>query len=321
MPEILSDVKDFQFKGRYLMGRVISWNDVLLERVATHEYLKRDGAEQEPMGSKPAQFSMRICYLGEGWARAYRLLVADIRKDPRGLLVHPILGEFQVVCTGISSAEVNPAQAIDTIEFTIGFLEDALDQTIAADAQQTPAAKATEADDFAAALEIATSALEKVTTTDGPPVSSSVSIDIAAATDDMVTASRSYTSAALAASINTTPDLTLTQKLADVVAATQDLLDELIADTSRHDASKYEAISTAEETLSACLELDEIVAAQQPLIITYTVPQKTALTTLAALFYGRDAQAHLDEIRLLNRIPNPAAIPGGTSLRMVAPTV
>lgn len=315
---LLTDTKEFRFKSIALAGFLVSWNDALAERVAEHNYLKRDGAEQELMGSAAARFTMRLCFLGEKWADEYRKLVAEVRKDPRGLLVHPVLGEIQVVCLGITG-DVNPSQALDTIEITISFAEDALDKNFSTDAQQTPATKASEADDSATAVTAAVGALAAVSTIAGPPVNASVSLAIEAKAAALTSAVTTYTAAALQASLAAAPDLTLDQRLADVATATDALLETLLDDDTRHDCNKYEALATAELVYSDCLELHDSIAALRPFIISYTVPSKTTLATVISTLYTSDAEQHAAEIGLLNRIPNPAAIPGGTVLRVVAP--
>src|SRR5438128_2010798 len=94
-----------------LEGALVVWNDAIGIRLARHSYLKRDGAEQEPMGAEPGRFTMRLALMGAAWASNYRTLVAAIRQDPRGLLVHPLLGNLRVACTGISDASSEPGRA------------------------------------------------------------------------------------------------------------------------------------------------------------------------------------------------------------------
>src|SRR6516165_5440145 len=103
---ILTDTASFRFKEMDLAGNLVSWNDAIRIRLAVHVYLKRDGAEIEPMGAEPGRFSMRLCFLGANWAKQYRAFVASIRQDPKGQMVHPLLGTLRVACEGIADAAV-----------------------------------------------------------------------------------------------------------------------------------------------------------------------------------------------------------------------
>src|SRR5262249_23506956 len=57
----------FRFKDLDLEGFLVGWNDTIGIRLARHSYLKRDGAEQEPMGAEPGRFTMRIALMGASW--------------------------------------------------------------------------------------------------------------------------------------------------------------------------------------------------------------------------------------------------------------
>lgn len=309
MPNALSDTSAFKFRDLDLSGALLSWSDDLAQRFASHEYLKRDGAEFEPMGANPGRFSFRCCYLGEGWAAKYRLLAQTIRNEPRGALVHPIFGQVQVACMGISGATVNPAEGRDLIEFTITFSEDALDKAIAAEQAEGPAAKASQADERSTEFTTAIAAI------------ASAAPAVGAAATALVSSISTFTADALAASLAIAPDLSLGSKLASVATSTSEMLAALAADTSSTDASRYEAYALAYETYSICLELDAALASIKPVVIAYTVPGLTSLGALSQLLYGRDAAAKLDEILTLNRIAYPAAIPAGTVLQVTAPTI
>ncbi len=318
---VLSDASAFKFKDVDLSGAVISWDDTLAERLAGQEYLKRDGAEQEDMGSRPGAFTFRCVFIGEGWAKKYRDLVSSIRKDPKGQLVHPILGTIDAACTGITGASVTPQQAVDTITFTIGFVEDSLSTAFATEQQQGADTKAADVSDNTSAANDAVAALVTLgATPNGATMPPGVAA-ISATSVAMNAATASYTASALAASSSLSPDLTLASQLAAAGTATQAFISALIADTTSSDASKYDALVAAELVYSSCLELDATIAALRPLIVTYVVPTTTSLAAIASLFYGSDAEAKMDEMLTLNRIQNPAAIPFGTILQLTAPTV
>ena len=134
-----------------LSGVLLSSEDEIGARLAAFEYIKRDGAEQEPMGAAPAQFTFRIVITGsapltQGGAslsatERYAKLGQTVRTQPRGILNHPRLGRWQVAFKQIRSRE-EPKKALDTIEATLVFVEDQLDQAIVIDSTPTPQAQA-----------------------------------------------------------------------------------------------------------------------------------------------------------------------------------
>src|SRR5579871_925418 len=137
---ILTDAYPLKFKDLDLSGALVSWNDKIGIRLATHRYLKRDGAENEPMGADPGEFRMRLVFVGPDWAKRYRELVTSIRQEPRGLMVHPLLGKVRVACQ-TSVGDVDPPRQRDTIQITLSFIEDAIDTALVVDDQEGPAAK------------------------------------------------------------------------------------------------------------------------------------------------------------------------------------
>ena len=118
---VLTDAKAFRFKDMDLSGNLVAWNDKIGIRLAGHQYLKRDGAEQEHMGAEPGRFSMRLCFLGATWAKQYLAFVASIRKDPKGQMVHPLFGTLRVACEGIPDAAVTPGTERDSINLAVSF--------------------------------------------------------------------------------------------------------------------------------------------------------------------------------------------------------
>lgn len=302
----LTDAAGFRFKDLDLSGSLVAWNDKLPQRVAEHAYLKRDGAEQEPMGAGPGRFTFRCVFIGADWAKRYREVVRSIRTEPRGLLVHPVLGQIQAVCLGVDDAAVNPQQALDTIEFTLSFVEDALDTTLAAELVEGPTAKKTLIDSLSTEL---TSEAAKFT---------SSATQIAA----LVSAAAAYGDAAIDVSLSVATSSTLPGLLGAVTLATNAATAAILADPARtSDGLAFPSLMLAERLNDACGQLDDALGELRPEIIHYTVPGMTSLATLCGLFYGKDATARMDEILALNRIANPGAIPGGAVLVLVAPTV
>lgn len=316
---LLTDTSEFRWKDIDLSGALMSWSEDLAQRFAGHEYLKRDGAEQEDMGASAGRFQFRCVFLGPTWAKQYRALVKSMRDAPTGQLVHPIFGNIQVACLGISSAGVNPQQARDLIEFTLTFSENALDISLAAEQAEGAATKKAAADDrsadFSAAIAVLVEAAPAITA-----LATTATVSPVTAAAALTTATSSYCEAALAASLSLVPDVSLGAQLAAVASSTEAMILSLTAAPGT-DASKYDALASAEELYSAVLELDEAVAALRPTLIEFTVPGLTSLAALSARLYGAaDAQSRMDEMLTLNRIPNPGALPGGATLLISAPT-
>jgi prophage DNA circulation protein len=302
----LTDVSAFRFKDMDLSGALVSWNDRFGMRLAGHQYLKRDGAEQEPMGAEPGRFTVRLCFLGASWAKQYRALVASIRKDPRGQMVHPIFGTLQVACEGIQDAAVVPAAELDAINISASFVEDAIDATIVADAFVGPAAHQGRVSNLAASLITAISGYAAL-------VAQAAALTAAAV---------SFAVDAVAASSNDQPDPSLDGQLAALGTSTQGLISAVLASPqSTSDATAYPVLDAIEQLYAECLALADAVAASKPTIVTYVVTGDTTLPTLAATLYGKDGRSRMDEIATLNRIPDPFRIRAGTTLRVAAATI
>jgi prophage DNA circulation protein len=306
MADILTDAKAFRFKDLDLSGNLVSWNDKIGMRLAVHQYLKRDGGEVENMGAEPGRFVMRLCFLGDAWAKQYRALVAAIRKDPRGQMVHPLLGTLRVACEGISDAAVSPAAERDSINLSVPFVEDAVDATVLAESFIGPVARQARITSYAAKV---TSAISQIASA----VSAGATLTGAAIT---------FGAAAVHAASSDTPDPSLDQKIEEVVSATSAAITAVRADPrAGTDATTYALVAHIEQLQAECMALAEAVASSKPTIVTYVVAGTTDVATLAARLYGGDALARLDELMTLNRIPNPHAIPAGMVLRVAAPTM
>ena len=62
---------------------VISISDSLMNRIAKHMYVKRDGAEKEPLGAADGAFRFRLNIVGDDCTARYRELAQYIRANPR----------------------------------------------------------------------------------------------------------------------------------------------------------------------------------------------------------------------------------------------
>lgn len=309
MADVLTDAKAFTFSPGGvrldLSGNLVSWNDKIGIRLAGHQYLKRDGAEQEPMGAEPGRFTMRLCFLGPKWASNYRALVAAIRKDPRGEMVHPVLGSLRVACEGIPDAVVDPGAERDSINFSLSFVEDSVDASSESARYEGPATKAAKVNNLATQV---TAAIAQFATA-------------IAAGETLTGEAVAYAADAVAATTANTFNSGVDQQLASVSIAADEAIAAIIADPDALGAAGFPAISLVRQLLAACLDLEESTRSTRATVISYVVGADTNLAALAATLYGKDALQHLDELLALNRIPSPHAVPAGTRLRVSAPTL
>lgn len=301
----LTDAKAFRFKDLDLSGNLVSWNDKIGMRLAVHQYLKRDGAEVESMGAEPGRFTMRLCFLGSSWAKSYRALVASVRADPRGQMVHPLLGTMRVACEGIPDASVVPGDERDSVNLSIAFVEDALDAVALSERFPGPVAQAARVESDAIAVTTAIAGF--FTAVAVAQTFTGYALTFAAAARQMFTSD--------------VPDPSLEQRLASVGTAADDTTRAVMADPkATTNASAYAAIQRSQRLYASCLLLMESVSASRPALVTYVVPATASVATIAATLYGADALDRIDEILLLNRVPNPLAVPAGTRLQLSTPT-
>lgn len=300
---LIDDPYDFKFKDLELHGCLVGWSDSLPQRLARHVYVKRDGAELEPTGADPGTFKFRLAFMGEHWATNYRALVQSIRDNPRGLLIHPILGEIQVGCMGIDSADSEPGQALNLLNVSITFVEDQVDGTFALAEFEGPAAKQAKVDTWTGTLGALASKF----------------LFAASEFEKLIYSANVYAEAAYNAIANNEPNPALATMLGDVGTKAQALGRLLKQEQeSRSGASRdYQpAVEAVERTHSACVELDEAIQYNHPTLEDFVVPATMPLATLAALRYGKNAKTGMDEMLTLNRIADPHAIPAGTVLRV-----
>lgn len=325
----LTDAKDFKFKDLELAGNLVSWNDRIGVRLALHQYLKRDGAEVEPMGAEPGRFTMRLAFLGKAWAKQYRALVASIRDDPRGQMTHPILGSMQVACESISDAQVVPGQERDSISVTVTFVEDAIDALSLSERFPGPIARQARVESKAARL---------VDAVAGFATSASLAVTAAASAITFAAAANQVLSGGPSAGPSGgVPDPTIRQRLRDIGEQTAKLIAAVRSDVARNsqrrqaeprkagkqatDAAAFPAIEAAQSLYAECLALMESVTASQPAQVEYIVPARAHVATIAAALYGKDALLRIDEMLRANRLPDPHAIRAGTRLQLPTPTI
>lgn len=321
-PTVLTAAQEFVFTTRggarlALNGVLTAWNDSIKIRLAVHEYLKRDGGEVEPMGAAPGRWSFRCSFVGADCTTRYRNLVATVRREPRGEIVHPRLGTIKVGCEGVQSSE-DPSAAIDVIDFIIDFVEDAVDTAVVSDDEVGPQIRATEARQWA---DFATSAIAKI---NGEHIANSVWAAIVAAQATYNDHVQSFAGRVDEATQSTAQPPDLGKLLENIKELRDDTLTDLtkiLVYTQESDVSLTEIRTAIYLAYAACLQAYNALIAEKPPIVDYVVPTAMPLTVIAVTLYGRDARGRLPEIMTLNRVQTPYWIPQGTRLRVVAPVV
>ncbi len=298
------DTFKLRFKDLDLSGVLVSHNAAWALRVARHSYLKRDGAELEPMGAESARVTYRLTYVGEGFAARYRQLVASVRQESRGVLVDPLAGQLRAVCTGISDASRDLRTGRNAVDVTITFEEDALDTALQVELYEGPS-----------------SAVAKITTR--ATIARTAAAPFSTATVSVASAiSKAQLFAAAAnLSISGIVDLTLTAKLATTGTATDVAVAALLADPGATGARAYSAVSRLVELYAACAAADQAVKRNRPAVIDYRVAGPVSVFVLAARLYpGKNTQQKVTEILAANRLPDPLCIPAGTVLHLTSPS-
>jgi len=287
--------------------------DTVKPRLAIHEYLKRDGAEVEWMGNSPNTYRFTLVFVGPNWKTQYNAFAALLNGNPKGVLVHPVFGRQRVACQGIDSASIDINAATNCVTVPISFITDDIDAQL--EGEQSKSASEKESDVTTALDEF----LAAVAVLRGLGVSPSAAT--VAAISSVSTTAAAYAAAAAAASNDNIPNPALGTLLSAVEAATSLAIAGIETDTADYpNASAFPAISGCEQVYANCLELADAVDAARPVVIDYTVPGDTGLIAMCARLYGAQADDQIEQVLVLNRIANPALIPGGTVLKIPTPT-
>jgi len=346
----------FRFKGLELHGFLTSTSDNCKPRLAVHEFLKRDGGRVEYMGRGVDRHRFQIVFVGQDARTRYQAFYQSVSADPRGDLVHPLLGQRRVVCEGWEGAALDISTATNSITVPVSFVEDNLDASTESAAVfgvpyflDRTSANLTS---MLAFLEIVRGTLEtEVTKVVGVvnALTSSVSawalpgMVVNSTTPDEASAGMSdatylgpsdavagYKQAGSATGVQSVaaddwtiqPTLPNVKGLLDQVAvAVDDLLAGLRGlDDAEHNGDIFRSIEAAESLYSSAVELCDAVERQGGTVEDYTAPDLMHVLVLSAERYGAEALLHVDEILTNNQIENPAGILPGTSLRLVRAT-
>jgi prophage DNA circulation protein len=137
-------IKNWQgasFKGIDFSKYVTEWSDTRQLGLATHQYLKRRGAENEDMGRDPHVVHVVLSYTGPTWFDDFMALIAALEQGAKGPLVHPLFGQMRAACRGFQDARMNVEQAADLYVVPLVFIEDSVDTTLELPTSQGPSAQ------------------------------------------------------------------------------------------------------------------------------------------------------------------------------------
>lgn len=300
---LITGGRGFAFRGVDFTKWVTSWQDTRGVRNASHEYLKRDGAEGEGMGRAAHVATIKLCFLGETWRDDYLALQSKIDEDPGGLLTHPVYDDMQVRCDGVPDASMNVEEAPNQYEVTIVFREDKVDSKVAT--QPTASGRSQEVDNNS----------ERYSASYSTQFSGS-----STQVDAFFTAAKTFTTAAEASVNNATRDPSLQSQLESVRKLAGLAVTALRSDSASHsDATAAGAIALVELTFDSCGQLFDLSGQQG--LVGHVVPGPIHVAALAAQFYGSDGYTRIGEILANNALSNPGMIPAGTKLVMAPPTV
>jgi len=308
----------FQFTPRgqkpiELNGQLMSYTDSVKIRLASHEYLKKDGADQESMGAAPMKFTFKCVYLGDLVSIKYQTLVRAIRRQPRGRITHPRLGGIDVACEDISGSE-DAGQARDTLEFTLSFVEDSTQTTISITAQPSVQRKATDMVDKATALTAAYASIVKNRVGEAVLAAESAVFTIQALADG-------FGQDAIEAAQTGVYDASLANQAGRIVTQSNTVAARF-RDLGLTDAAIYPATSLSREIAADALDLAAAVDAQFAPIVPFVVPAPMSLADVAVRLYGRDARNYMTQLRQLNPyLATPYLLSAGTTLKVLAPEI
>lgn len=274
-----------------LSGALTNWGTESKPGLAAHGIMKRAGVLHQLTATEPRKFSYSCSITGPDVTARFRRILAVIESQPFGRLVDPRLGSTDAVCEGVQAQE-DAGEAVDTIMFSIRFSETGLKDA----PRPTPTAQAQQASTYGASA---------------ASLSAPSGGAIATAGANVQTRSEGLLLAMAQAEAGTSSLLDVDASLAALVTA-QAQLDALDAPQPARDASAR-CLASALQARNAFLE-------GRPALVMLTLDRATSLPALAQQRYGSRSLAAEAEIRRLNRIPRPWAIPAGTRLLLSDPT-
>ncbi len=289
-----------EFGGMELHAIATEVIDTRPQRVAVHEFDRRPGAQNEPMGRGPHSTRTTLVWVGEDGFKDALRFGAMLDENPTRLLVHPIYGRMQATCKGFDGATLRAAEP-NTYRTPVEFSESNLDGRIVAPAAQGVPAKAGAVTDGVETLQA---------------FMSDLSITIGTGVQAFLDAASSFATLALDAASAATLDPSLSSALAAFLSLTGTAQLELRAiDTP--EASQ--AADQCEVIAADARDLGAAVLATKPAPTTWIVPGDMTPLAILGRVYGAAAGQHLDALYINNPgIVGLDPIPAGTRLLLEA---
>ncbi len=293
---ILKNVEHFDFTSLQgerldLFTATLSWADTIKTGVVEKQVVQRAGSIYQRVGAPGRKFEFRCLYQGAGARAAYNRVVDVVLEQPEGHLTHPRFGHMPAIVEEVSASET-PADATDTIEFTIKIGESGLHDPPKPAASALGQAASTQAASVATASATGTAA-------------------VAAAGTLVSTRAAGLLVALQAADTGSGTLLDVDASIAALNASVE-TLDALPDTPQRVRRDAYVALSYGFQARNAFI-------AGQPALVNYTVASPTSLSALMQKLYGSRGLTEYEKAKRLNRIRQPHSIPTGTVLILTDP--
>lgn len=309
-----------------LQGELVSFHGADKRRSASHVFVKRDGGRKEDMGRATRRLEVMLQFVDNYKAKTtavveYTKFLAAVQKNPSGLLVHPISGQWYAFCEG-PDANVDFNRALNQIEVRVAWEESELDATVSADVPDVATAAqnaTTQLSQLQQAISSFMTFCARATTVEASLLNKIAGVEADAL---LLTAPVDATRAALTAivgagssiigtlsTIQAHGDL-LFQDVTNYLESASDLfngvtdttpagasdalatllgvvendaqaLEDVLTGTSPTPAGAGEAVANVELMLENCLTVSDAAAAAQPPSVNYTVPQTSNLVIIA----------------------------------------
>lgn len=311
----VTSAETFKFKDVTLHGVLLTWSASGGMRIANHEYIKRNGGETEPQGARQDTYTFRCVLMGEDCGKRLQALIVDLKKEPRGDLIHPRMGRRRV-CWETWEASEDPTSAADQIDFTLTFREDNVGQAVAEARRPGVGERAAAADQAQSDL------TSGIALKYADYVATAITVSTAAA---QFLASR--VSAFIFAATEAAQQEILDPGLEDLlgrVALARDAylatLPNVLLFTLEPEIALTPQRTQAYLCYATCVELFLAVRDLSPPLVPYRVPAPMGMRAIAVKLYGRLAQTRLPMLQQLNPgLRTPHWLPTGHVLRVPAP--
>ena len=310
MADQLKNAQPFTFttKGGTLLdlyGQLLGMSVRSGNRLVSHEYVKRDGGEVELTGARQRHFVYRCCLMGSTLTERWKSIDAAIRRDPKGKLVDIRLGSLNAACEGVDAQE-DPETALDLLNFTISFIEDAVDTATVLDSDIGPQQRA------ATITDALNSGIEKVNAIVSNRIANAVYSAAVAAQADYATWAGKFRDTALLVAQSGATDPSLQTLLGRVLTKRDAVLTALVATlakTLEPDVSLTDARTQIYVAFASCQQLYAAVLSQLPPIVPFDVPAYMTRNQILVRLYGSRARTKAETFDRLNRLPTPHWVP------------